>query len=74
MADIYVSLDILFLDADKEIYRIRKNAPPLSKISIPSGGKAMYVLQEAQGRKFLWFGKIWMNCWLVVTDDPKINN
>jgi len=49
MKNTYLSLDILFLNADKEIIRIRKKADPLSEISIPSGGKAMYVVEVLAG-------------------------
>lgn len=49
MKNTYISLDILFLNAEKEIIRIRKNADPLSETSIPSGGKAMYVVEVLAG-------------------------
>ena len=45
MKDTYLSLDIIFLNAEKEIIRICKKAKPLSHASIPSGGKAMYVVE-----------------------------
>ncbi len=49
MKDTYLSLDILFLNKDKEIIRISKGTTPLSELSIPSGGKAMYVLEVLAG-------------------------
>jgi len=49
MESVYLSLDILFIDGNREIIRIRKNAKPLSKESIPSGGKAQFVLQVQAG-------------------------
>lgn len=49
MKNTYLSLDIVFLNAEKEIIRIRKKAEPLSEISIPSGGKAMYVVEVLAG-------------------------
>ena len=49
MKNTFLSLDILFLNADKEIIRIAKNSTPLSEISIPSGGKAQYVVEVLAG-------------------------
>ncbi|MEM6317759.1 MAG: DUF192 domain-containing protein [Bacteroidota bacterium] len=49
MKDTYLSLDIIFLNEDKEIIRISKNTQPLSERSIPSGGKAMYVVEVLAG-------------------------
>lgn len=49
MKDTYVALDIMFLNADKEIIRISKHTMPLSELSIPSGGKAMYVVEVLAG-------------------------
>ena len=49
MESVYLSLDILFIDGNREIIRIRKNAQPLTKESIPSGGKAQFVLQVQAG-------------------------
>lgn len=49
MKNTYLSLDILFLNKDKEIIRISKETTPLSELSIPSGGKAMYVVEVLAG-------------------------
>jgi len=49
MKNTYLSLDILFLNEDKEIIRISKETSPLSEFSIPSGGKAMYVVEVLAG-------------------------
>ena len=49
MKNTYLSLDILYLNKDKEIIRISKETTPLSERSIPSGGKAMYVLEVLAG-------------------------
>lgn len=49
MKNTYIALDILFVNANKEIIRIRKNAEPLSELSIPSGGKAKYVVEVLAG-------------------------
>lgn len=49
MKNTFLSLDILFLNEDKEIIRISKNTTPLSEISIPSGGKAQYVVEVLAG-------------------------
>ncbi len=49
MKNTYIGLDILFVNANKEIIRIRKNAEPLSELSIPSGGKAKYVVEVLAG-------------------------
>ncbi|MEM1119374.1 MAG: DUF192 domain-containing protein [Bacteroidota bacterium] len=49
MKNTYIGLDIIFVNADKEIIRIRKNAEPLSELSIPSGGKAQYVVEVLAG-------------------------
>jgi len=49
MESVYLSLDILFINGNREIIRIRKNAQPLSRESIPSGGKAQFVLEVQAG-------------------------
>jgi uncharacterized membrane protein (UPF0127 family) len=49
MKNTFLSLDILFVNEDKEIIRICKNATPLSEVSIPSGGKAQYVVEVLAG-------------------------
>lgn len=49
MKNTYLSLDIIYLNEDKEIIRISKETAPLSERSIPSGGKAMYVVEVLAG-------------------------
>lgn len=44
MQNIFLSLDVLFINMDQEITRIVEDRPPLSAASIPSGGKVQYVL------------------------------
>lgn len=44
MQNIFLTLDVLFINADQEITRIAEERPPLSPASIPSGGKAQYML------------------------------
>ncbi len=44
MQNIFLSLDILFIDTDHHITRIVEELPPLSAASIPSGGKVQYML------------------------------
>ncbi len=49
MKNTYLSLDIIYLNEEKEIIRISKETTPLSERSIPSGGKAMYVVEVLAG-------------------------
>ena len=44
MQNIFLSLDVLFINTDQEITRIAEDRPPLSPASIPSGGKVKYML------------------------------
>lgn len=44
MQNIFLSLDVLFINRDQEITRLVEDRPPLSAASIPSGGKVQYVL------------------------------
>ena len=45
MRNTYIPLDIIYLDKNKQIVSIAKNATPLSEESRPSEGNAMYVLE-----------------------------
>ena len=45
MHNTYIPLDIIYLNKEKEIVSIAKNAAPLSETSRPSEGDAMYVLE-----------------------------
>ncbi|MBI1316370.1 DUF192 domain-containing protein [bacterium] len=49
MRNTYVSLDILYINADKRIVSIVEKAKPLSDESLPSKGPALYVLEVAGG-------------------------
>ena len=45
MHNTYIPLDIIYLNKEKDIVSIAKNAEPLSETSRPSEGDAMYVLE-----------------------------
>ncbi len=49
MRNTYVSLDILFIDDQYKVVSIAKKTVPLTDTSIPSNGKAKYVLEVAAG-------------------------
>lgn len=49
MANTPLSLDILFLDADKKIVTIHANTPPFSEQNFESTGMAMYALEVNAG-------------------------
>lgn len=49
MKNTYISLDIIFTDANGKIISIAKNVEPLSKKSIKSEGNAQYVLEVNAG-------------------------
>ena len=44
MQNIFLSLDVLFINMDQEVTRIVADRLPLSAASIPSGGKVQYML------------------------------
>ena len=48
------SLDIIFIDAEKEIVSIQKNAKPLDQRSLPSEGPSQYVLEVNAGLSNQW--------------------
>ena len=54
MENTYISLDMLFINADGRIRRIAENTTPLSRQTIPSGGPVRGVLEVIAGtaRKF----------------------
>jgi uncharacterized protein len=54
MKNTYVSLDMLFINADGRIRRIAENTKPLSEETIPAGGPVRGVLEVIAGtaRKF----------------------
>jgi uncharacterized protein len=49
MANTYLSLDIIYANAAKEIVSIAKNAQPLSPESLPSEQPAQYVVEVPAG-------------------------
>lgn len=49
MRNTYIPLDIIYLNKEKQIVSIVKNAQPLSEESRPSEGVAMYVLEVNGG-------------------------
>ncbi|WP_445666004.1 DUF192 domain-containing protein [Fodinibius sp. AD559] len=53
MANTPLSLDIMFVNADFEIVRIHKNAPPFSEKSFESEAPAKYVIETNGGFSIL---------------------
>ena len=49
MKNTYVSLDIIYISADKQIVSIAEKTEPLSEKSLPSGAPALYVLEVPGG-------------------------
>jgi len=49
MHNTYVSLDMIFIEADGRIHRIAENTPTLSDKIIPSGGPVRAVLEVVAG-------------------------
>ncbi|MBN8572252.1 MAG: DUF192 domain-containing protein, partial [Ignavibacteria bacterium] len=49
MKNTIMPLDILFINSNKEIVKIYKNATPYSEKSMPSEKKAMYVVETVAG-------------------------
>jgi uncharacterized membrane protein (UPF0127 family) len=49
MKNTYLSLDIIYVNADKEIVSIQPYTQPLSMLSIPSGAAARYVVEVIAG-------------------------
>lgn len=49
MKNTYIALDLLYIDADKEIVDINENAQPLDESSLPSDAPAQYVLEVNAG-------------------------
>jgi uncharacterized protein len=49
MKNTYISLDIIFIDEQKEIVSVQKNTTPLSEESLPSFKEAQYVLEVNAG-------------------------
>lgn len=49
MKNTLISLDIIFVDANKKIIKIHKHTTPLSTKSLPSGGPTLYVVEVNAG-------------------------
>ncbi|NPA46147.1 MAG: DUF192 domain-containing protein [Chlorobi bacterium] len=49
MHNTYLPLDIIFLDKNRKIVSVQKNAKPLNDQSLPSGQPAQYVLEIKGG-------------------------
>lgn len=49
MKNTVLPLDIIFINAKKQIVKIHKNTTPLSEKSLPSGKPAMYVVEVNAG-------------------------
>jgi uncharacterized protein len=49
MKNTYISLDIIYVGADKKIVSIQKSAVPMSETSLPSEKAAMYVVEVNAG-------------------------
>lgn len=49
MANTPLSLDLFFINADSQIVRVKKYAPPNTAQSIPSNAPAQYVLETEAG-------------------------
>lgn len=48
------ALDIIFINSEKEIVTIHKNAQPLNETSLPSDGPVRYVLEVNAGLSEQW--------------------
>ncbi len=49
MRNTFIPLDIIFIDTEKKIVSIQKNAKPHDETSLPSAGPAQYVLEVNAG-------------------------
>ncbi|MCX6165426.1 MAG: DUF192 domain-containing protein [Ignavibacteriae bacterium] len=49
MKNTLISLDIIFIDANKKIIKIHKHTTPQSTKSLPSGGPTLYVVEVNAG-------------------------
>ena len=58
MKNTNIPLDIIYIDANKEIVSFQKNATPLSEESLPSEYPAKYVLEINGGMADAWSLKV----------------
>ncbi|MBQ0767714.1 MAG: DUF192 domain-containing protein [Bizionia sp.] len=54
MRNTHIPLDIIFLDENKAIVSIQRDAKPMDESSLPSGGAAQYVLEIKGGLSKKW--------------------
>ncbi|WGF93922.1 DUF192 domain-containing protein [Aequorivita marisscotiae] len=54
MKNTYIPLDIIYLNSDKKIVSIQKNAKPLNETSLPSEAPSQYVLEVNGGLADKW--------------------
>lgn len=54
MKNTRISLDIIYISADKKIVSIQKNAKPFDETSLPSEAPAQYVLEVNGGLSDAW--------------------
>ncbi|MEO6346361.1 MAG: DUF192 domain-containing protein [Aquaticitalea sp.] len=54
MKNTLISLDIIYIDSNKKIVSIQKNAKPLDETSLPSSAPAQYVLEINAGLSDAW--------------------
>lgn len=54
MKNTYIPLDIIYLNREKEVVSIQKNAKPLDEKSLPSSAPAQYVLEVNAGLSDKW--------------------
>ncbi len=54
MKNTRISLDIIYIDADKKIVSIQRNAKPFDETSLPSSSPAQYVLEVNGGISETW--------------------
>lgn len=54
MKNTRIPLDIIYIDSDKKIVSIQKNAKPFDETSLPSNAPAQYVLEINAGLSETW--------------------
>ena len=54
MKNTQFALDIIFINSDRKVVSIQKNAKPFDLISLPSEGPAQYVLEVNAGLSDSW--------------------
>lgn len=54
MKNTQISLDIIYLDANRKIVSFQKNAKPFDETSLPSNVPAKYVLEVNAGMSDVW--------------------